>query len=512
MNDLRLRSAVFLTLILSWVADVHAGEILVKFKSEVSRDKITEINRELNGEIIELIQGIHVYRIRVESIQKALDDYNAQEHVEYAERDFQARLLGITPPDDTLYDQQWGLQKMQAEEAWEIERGLTRKVVIAVLDTGIDLTHPDLVNRLWTNPGEINSNGIDDDGNGYIDDYYGWNFDGDKADPDDDNGHGTHVAGIIGAEVNNSTGIAGVNWDASLMAVKVMGSDGSGTYSDIAKGIIYATDSGAEVINMSIGGASYSSTLKDAVEYAFEGGVCLVGAAGNGYDTDGDGVTDKFDQISYPAFYSKVIAVGATDSNDSKASFSCYGPQLTLVAPGVTIMSTIPDNKYESMDGTSMATPLVAGIASLILGLIPGATPLTVQQILTSTCDDIDTIGWDKYTGFGRVNMYRALQRASQPGPAANPPDVFNYPNPFNPVLGEQTNIAIPEEMLTGTIEVRIYSLAGDLVRVLDEFEEPSLATWDGRNEEGEVVASGLYFYRVSTETGWARGKITVLK
>ncbi|MEI6444347.1 MAG: S8 family peptidase [Nostocales cyanobacterium ELA583] len=272
----------------------------------------------------------------------------------------------------------WGADLIKAPEAWQ--RGYTGKgVVVAILDTGVDYNHQDLKNNIWSNPKEVADNGIDDDGNGYIDDVQGWNFDTSNNNVLDNNGHGTHVSGTIAAE-NNDIGVTGIAYDSKIMPVKVLDANGSGSYSNITKGIYYAVDNGANVINLSLGGNSSNDTLKSAIEYAGKKGVIVVMAAGN----NGDPIP------SYPAryAYNSGIAVGAVDRNNNLADFSnrSGSKEITYVtAPGVEIYSTVPNNQYALYNGTSMAAPHIAGVVALMLSANPNLTESQVQQIIVNT-------------------------------------------------------------------------------------------------------------------------------
>jgi subtilisin family serine protease len=273
----------------------------------------------------------------------------------------------------------WGLDKVKAPEVWA--KGYTGQgIVVAVIDTGVDYTHPDLDGNIWTNTGEIPDDGIDNDGNGFIDDVRGWDFTNRDNNPMDDDGHGTHVAGTIAAE-RNGFGVTGVAYDAKIMPVKVLGPDG-GSYADVAAGIRYAANNGAQVINLSLGGSVSSSVVADAVRYAVEKGAVVVMAAGN----------EGRSQPGFPANLARTygIAVGAIDQSDRLASFSNRAGRTTLdyvVAPGVGIRSTTPNNTYSTYSGTSMATPHVAGVAALILSANPTLTPAQVENLLTQTAN-----------------------------------------------------------------------------------------------------------------------------
>jgi subtilisin family serine protease len=275
----------------------------------------------------------------------------------------------------------WGADMINAPTAWQ--NGHTGQgIIVAVIDTGVDYNHQDLKNNIWTNTKEIAGNGIDDDGNGYIDDINGWNFESKNNNVLDDNGHGTHVSGTIAAE-NNGIGVTGIAYNSKIMAVKVLDEKGSGSYSNIAKGIRYAVDNGARVINLSLGGDSASNTLKSAIEYAGSKGVIVVMAAGN----------DGGSTPSYPARYADNlgIAVGAVDKNNQLADFSNRSGSQEIkyvTAPGKEIYSTVPNNKYAIYNGTSMAAPHVAGVVALMLSANPNLTESQVREIIINTAEN----------------------------------------------------------------------------------------------------------------------------
>ncbi|WP_375510780.1 S8 family peptidase [uncultured Nostoc sp.] len=272
----------------------------------------------------------------------------------------------------------WGADLVKAPEVWA--KGYTGKgVVVAVVDTGVDYNHEDLRNNIWTNTKEIAGNGIDDDGNGYIDDNYGWNFSDQNNNTLDNNGHGTHVSGTIAGE-NNNYGVTGIAYDAKIMPVKVLNESGSGSYNSISKGIRYAVDNGANVINLSLGGTSSNRTLESAIDYASSKGVIVVMAAGNNGDSSPE----------YPARYAykSGIAVGAVDKNNNMPDFSNRSGTNEIAyvtAPGVKVYSSVPNNQYATYSGTSMAAPHVAGIVALMLSANPNLTDAQVRQIVTET-------------------------------------------------------------------------------------------------------------------------------
>jgi subtilisin family serine protease len=295
-------------------------------------------------------------------------------------------------------------------QVWDSLTGTTA-IAIAIIDTGVDLNHPDLASKIWTNPGETGldgsnkdkrTNGLDDDDDGYIDDWRGWDFTGaGDNNPQDGYGHGTHVAGIAGAATNNGLGIAGVNWNAPLMVVRVLDSTGYGTDAQVAAGMVWATDRGAKILNLSLGGQAPSTVLEDAVNYAYNHGVLVVAAAGN-YGGQG---------VIYPAHYAHAFAIANTNSSDVINSSSSYGPEVDVAAPGTNIYSTYwtsGGSGYALLTGTSMATPHVAGVAALLATLPQFDTPDKIRAALEYTALDLGPAGWDQKYGHGLIQAYAA--------------------------------------------------------------------------------------------------------
>ncbi len=344
-----------------------------------------------------------IYRLELgpaADVLKAVQLLSHDPAVEWAEPDYLAYPADTTP-NDPHFSEQWGLTKIQAPAAWDVVTG-TQTVVIAVVDSGIQQDHPDLDGHLWVNPGEIAGNGVDDDNNGYVDDVHGWNFVDDSNDVADGNGHGTQVAGVAAAESDNGIGIAGVCWNCRIMPVKVMADSGIANYSDIASGVRYAADKGAQVINLSLGGYAYSNALREAVAYAANKGAVIVAGAGN------DNTSSPF----YPAAYDDVLAVAGTADDDTKATFSNYGEWVNLAAPAVAITTTFLGGDYGSADGTSLAAPFVSGLAGLIRSRWPDWTLAMVRSQLMQTADDLDTLNpaYAGKLGAGRINAAAAMQ------------------------------------------------------------------------------------------------------
>jgi subtilisin family serine protease len=309
-----------------------------------------------------------------------------------------------TIPNDTYYaSHQWNLPLIGMPQAWDLSRGGGQ--VIAIIDSGIDLTHTDLQSKLWHNPCEIAGNLADDDSNGYVDDIVGWDFVQGDAEPADGYGHGTHVSGIAAAATNNALGVAGVGAETRIMVLRTLGNDGRGTYANIALAIHYAADQGARVISLSLGGTDPSILLQEQVAYAQSRGSLVVAAGGN-YGTLG---------LLYPAAIDGVLAVSASTSLDLAWAGNSFGPQLDVAAPGVGIYSTTRGSLYGPMTGTSMATPHVSGLAALIWSYRGDLTWGQVADVITSTAVDIDAQGWDERTGWGRIDAAAALASLTRP-------------------------------------------------------------------------------------------------
>jgi thermitase len=350
--------------------------ILVQFKPGVGPAETAQIHRQYGGQVKEVIPsiGIQVVTVPKGQVMGKVRAYSSNGKVAYAEPDFLAQAVGS--PDDLYFGRQWGLTRVEAPQAWEVTTG-SSQVNIAILDTGVDLDHPDLAAKLISNINFTTS-----------------------ATVDDVHGHGTHVAGIAAAITNNGIGVAGLGYTSTIMNVKVLSDSGSGYYSWIVWGIAWAADNGAEVINMSLGGSSSSSALENAINYACSKGVVVVAAAGNNGSTS----------PSYPACYTNCIAVAATDAHDALPSWSNYGDWVDVAAPGVSIYSTLKENGYGYKSGTSMASPYVAGLAGLVFATVSDANGDgnlndEVRSRIEANCDDIGLSG----IGYGRINAARAV-------------------------------------------------------------------------------------------------------
>ncbi|MCY4402856.1 MAG: S8 family serine peptidase [Candidatus Poribacteria bacterium] len=417
--------------------EITPGELLIRLTPEAAQD-LHELNAK--SEIVSLyaehkveslkhvfpssinspnLQRTYLLRFPIETnlpiLKKAFEDSDLIEEVAY--NYLRPTLADEVVPNDPKYSKQWSLPLIRMPQTWAIEKG-DKNVVIAIIDSGIDYRHEDLLDKIWVNPGEIPDNGVDDDGNGYIDDIHGWDFtdapnlqaEGDFTEGDnepiDETGHGTHVAGIAGAMPNNGIGIAGIAWNCPLMAVRAglsLGGSSRLQDDDSAAAIVYAADNGANIINMSWGSAQHSFVIQDAIEYAHAQGVLLVGAAGNSKGSDS----------FFPAAYRRVVSVASTNQHKQLFNRSNFGASVDIGAPGNVILSTQIRDNYRTLTGTSMATPHIAGIAALMQSKRPTLTNEETRQILINTTDivlDKDTEEPDpKLAGAGTVNAERAL-------------------------------------------------------------------------------------------------------
>ncbi len=348
-----------------------------------------------------------IYRITLdpqsdESVEDILKRYRSDPDVEYAELNHIVRIC--REPNDPRYASQWALEKISAPEAWDIYTG-SSDVIVAVIDTGVDYNHRDLAANMWVNQAERDGlSGIDDDENGYIDDVYGYNFVYNNPDPMDDTGHGTHCAGIIAAATDNALDTAGVCWNARIMALKFIGSEGEGTTADVVPAIYYAVANGADILSNSWGGDEESRLLEEALDFAHSQGVIVVAAAGN----------EGSDSPFYPAALDNVISVGASDTTDRIWTSSNFGSWVDLAAPGVNILSLKagPGASTTTMSGTSMACPHVAGACAMLLSLNPHITTQSVYKIITTFTDPIEN---DDCCPDGRLNLRAAMAAAVPP-------------------------------------------------------------------------------------------------
>jgi thermitase len=418
------------------------GEVIVGLEESATQADLAALNERTGAETEEDLVRSDVNLVdlpRQLTVEEAVERYEASPDVEYAEPNF--LIFPSRTPNDSHFSKLWGLHNtgqtigsqagtpdadIDAPEAWNTSTG-TPQTVVAVIDEGIDINHPDLRNNIWTNTDEVPANAIDDDRNGYVDDLHGYDFANDDAsvyDPDPLNAnkgdeHGTHVAGTIAAQANNATGVSGVNWEAQIMALKFLGPNGGRT-SDAIEAINYAVANGAKISNNSWGYmGSPSRSLQDAIARADSSGHLFVAAAGNG---GSDGIGDNNDRNSnnthYPASYNNanIIAVAATDNRDRLASFSNYGATtVDLAAPGVNIASTLPGNGYGYYSGTSMATPQVTGVAALLRSQSPTLDDAQMKSAILDSADKKSRLTGKVLTN-GRLNASSALSSVVRVG------------------------------------------------------------------------------------------------
>jgi subtilisin family serine protease len=443
--------------------------------------------------------------------------------VRAASPDYRLRLFATTPNDLYLiyqwYVDDGGFADVRLPDAWDMTQG-DSSVVIAIIDTGVDTSHPDLAAKIWHNPGEIPGNGIDDDGNGLIDDTEGWDFGSGDNDPDpeytmdpasgiDVGFHGTFCAGIAAAATNNDEGIAGAGWKCRILPLKASNPDSGLTTTAVAGAFAYAVDEGASVISMSFGAPGDPGVpefFQTLVDMATAAGTVCVAAAGN----DGDSVR------TYPAACDRVLSVGATDSNNARASFSNYGPWVDVAAPGSSMWSTICQNYtltsldqlyYEFLfgwdginpymygDGTSFACPLTAGVCGLVRARFPSLTPgLVIRQIVQTG----DAITFDEPIG-PKLNAFRAVSEtptAALTGTTAPRIALRSAPNPAGGPV--EIRFQLPA---AGRFTLSIFDVRGRRVRTLADGSldaGPHRLLWDGCDDRGDPAPGGVYFSRLT--------------
>ncbi len=474
----------------------QGSQVSVHADSWIARDSGTGLGIDLPAgfgwQSESLGEGFHAVTAPGASVTDVLGWASSTTTVSYVEPDFM--ITSTRQANDPMFSQLWGLANaggsggtvgsdIRATAAWDVTTG-SRDVVIAVIDTGVDYNHPDIAANMWRNPRETAGNGRDDDGNGFVDDVHGWNFVARNGNPFDDEGHGTHVAGTIGAVGNNSVGVTGVAWRVSIMALKFLDRNGSGTTANAIAAINYATmmrrDFGINIVatNNSWGGGGASNALRDAIAAGGRAGVLFVAAAGN-ESADNNRVPNYPSNYNDPA----MIAVAATDRSDRLASFSNWGATTVHVAaPGVGIVSTLPNNRYGSYSGTSMAAPHVAGTIALMAAANPQATAAQLKAALLNTTRPVAGLAGRVITG-GVINANAAVRAVltttppADPPPAdpppADPPPVDPPPSdpppppppsppPTSPIVDVGDTIAQAFRVTATSGEVRIAGIVGD--------------------------------------------------
>lgn len=473
------------------------GELLVRFKKGASKAEADRVHQTLGAQVVKRFKRTSIYHVQLKAgmaVKEGMKRYKGFPSVEYAVPNGREYLLGI--PNDPNFGDLWGLHNtgqtggmpdadIDAPEAWEIQTG-SPNVVVAVVDTGIDYDHPDLVGNIWTNPEEIPGNGIDDDGNGYVDDVYGIDTANDDPDPSDGNGHGTHVSGTIGAVGNNNVGVVGVNWRVKIMALKAFDDEGYAYLDDILEILEYLLDMKARGVNVKVssnswGGGGYNQALYDAIAALRDAGILFVAAAGNSSEDN-----DQF--LNYPSSYDleNIIAVSATNHDDGLAYFSSWGAtSVDVGAPGEDILSTVPTwwnpPFYDWFSGTSMATPHASGLAALILAQHPADTARQVKNLILNTVDPIPALAGMVLTG-GRINAHNALT-------CDNSVMRFRVNAP-----GEDFQAIRRREMtVMANLTTCVDPIAGATVTVAPTNGDPSFSLHDDGVDPDQTAGDGIY-------------------
>ena len=422
-------------------------------------------------------------------------------------------------PNDPLLISQWHLDRIQAFGGWDFETGSSNPTTIAIIDTGVDATNIDLSStssKIWTNPVDL-SDGVDNDGNGKIDDIQGWDFPDNDPVPSDCLGHGTLVASVAAARTDNGAGVAGVSWESKILPLKIFSNAdcGSANSADIVAAIGYAvwlstrypSYTGRMVINMSLGcpasnacasACAEEAAEKDAIKKALDNGVLVIAAKGN----CGNSVP------VIPSDYSGVIGVGAMNNKDALAAFSSYGFGVDLMAPGTDILGAAKGGGFgnSSDDGTSFAAPQAAGAAALVWAILPTATTGQVQDILYRGADDFGDPGRDDFFGYGRINLVKTLRLARYGTLSDFDASIRSiaFPTLFRPDGSSRVTFSIPDSLMGSSPRLQIYDLSGAMIREMEG------ASWDGKNDAGREVASGVYLFDMKTERGRAHGRLIV--
>jgi subtilisin family serine protease len=392
-----------------------AGEIIVKFKESIPKDSVRSL---LLAEGVSVLDEMDKLGLALLSVPKGrelekVEELGCYPLVEYAAPNYAFRIadaLAVGPyyslraldvePNDPYFPSQWNLSQIEAPAAWDITTG-SEKVVIAFVDSGVDLDHTELKDKIWTNPGETPGNGLDDDGNGKVDDVHGWDFVNWHGEPQDDYGHGTFVASIAVAETNNGLGMAGVSWGAEIMPIKVYDEWGVSYHWHTAGGIEYAVDKGAKIINLSwtLMPGIDPQPVQTAINYAHSNGALVVAAAGDTFDSS----------YKYPAALDHVLSVAATDRDDGHPDFSTYNDKVDVAAPGTDILGVYLGGGYARLTSTHAAAPNVSGLAALVWSVNPQLMPDEVESIIKSTAVDLGEPGEDDYFGYGRIDASAAV-------------------------------------------------------------------------------------------------------
>lgn len=482
------------------------GELIVGFRAGTSAAAEAALHARVGATVVRHAPASPMTLVRFDP-SVPLDDreaeYLADPSVELAEKNYLGQ--GGFTPNDTWYAEQWQHDNIgqfggtsgadiESEAGWDLVQG-SSSVVVAVLDTGIDSDHPEFAGRIVA----------------------GWDFVSNDADPEDDNGHGTAVTGLLAANADNAFGVAGVDHACLIMPVKVVGANNMGTTFNLISGIDFARTNAVDVISMSLINYPLGVSLNQALLAARQTGAVLVACAGNGGIGDAD--------VSAPGNSAQTISIGATDANDARASYSGTGQNLDYVAPGDGVVTVLYDSSADErafFAGCSAATPVAAGIVSLLKSLDPTLVTREVRSLLTAGAEDQvgapaeDTPGWDEYMGNGRLNLRATIQAylnavaaPERIAPAAGL-DLSVRPNPSSAAV--LVSFGLPA---AGRVAASVYDVAGRRVRELVRGVRPSGpidVTWDGRDDSGTPAAAGAYFVRVTTPGGVGMRKVVLTR
>ncbi|MGI8882867.1 MAG: S8 family serine peptidase [Pyrinomonadaceae bacterium] len=468
------------------------GELLIKYKSEKASETASRANEQTGARVVEKFADSSWQRVKLPeglSVERALARYENMAEVEAVQPNYYYHLLATA--NDPQFSSLYGLQKISAPAAWDLTTG-SANTVVAVIDTGVKYTHEDLAANMWTNPGEIPNNGVDDDGNGFVDDFYGYDFRYNDSDPADENGHGTHVAGTIGAVGNNALGVTGVNWNVRLMAIKIYSPTGTDTTSAMLINaynyvrMMKNRGVNIRVTNNSYGGCNeacgHDQATKEAIDALGNAGILNVFAAGN--DS-----TNNDNTPFYPASYTSpgILSVAASTAGDLRSGFSNYGAvSVDIAAPGSSILSTHSSGlNYATLSGTSMAAPHAAGAAALLYSHNPNLSAQSLRATLMNTVDVLPQWNGIVKTG-GRLNAARALQNQT----------ICNY---------AMSNDSITVPTKGGYFTVNITAAPNC------DFSVKSNAKWIQINGADALSGSGAVSFRVSVNPTITRtGTVTI--
>ena len=478
-----MKKALILILIISVILGnwlFAANEIIIKYKSATPKAGVLSTCQALSTESTNPLSQVYILSTPSENIEAKLKELNSQPDVAYAIKNIRMQAFAIAPNDTFYaYGQKENLVVENVEQAWGMSQG-SPTTIIAVIDTGVDYTHPDLVGRVLL-------------GHDYIN--------GDE-DPMDDHGHGTHVAGVIGANGNNFKGIAGMDWNCKILAIKALDKYGSGWLSDVATAIIEATNKGARIINLSLGGKYDDKLIQDAIDYAYSKGVVIVAAAGN---EGGNLDINKVSPVCNDGDHNEVIGVGSVGKDKVMSYFSNYSSKyVDICAVGENVLSTYPNSKYMKMSGTSMASPQVSGALGLILAVSPTSSVEGVKVALFRGAVDVDSIFGQSHPhemGYGLLDVYAGILSLHPQIADASTSIItkfYNYPNPV--IQYGSTNFDLACTQVPKTISITLFSQSGKMVRTivgkpnsLVGFVGDTVAEWDLKDAVGTRVPSGVY-------------------